>query len=279
MEIFRYSTKSMNAELEIYMSAKSEIYAKSAAFDLFGQLERLENDLSMFIDGSSVSIINSLKPGETAVVMEPTIEALAAAMYASNISKGAIDVCMGDFFLNAKNKAKLENPSKAKLEIDPENFMVRKLAPGRIDFGAIGKGFALELLAQKLVEVWGIDVARFSFGGSSHLALNAPEGSDSWEITFAGQKADWLKFKNCAIASSGTAIQGMHILDCRSGKVPEKSPLRTWAICDSAMLADAMSTAFMILSREEISEICKSQNIIAGIQESEGAEIEWIGRE
>lgn len=278
MEVFRYSTKSMNTDFEIQMLAKSELYAKSAAYDLFAELERLEGDLSMFIDGSSVSMMNSLKVGEIGIVMEPTLELLAASMYASNISKGAIDVCMGEFFLNAKNKAHIDSPSKAEFEIDAESFRVRKLAPGKLDFGAIGKGFALDVLAQKLVDAWEIDTARLTFGGSSQLALNTPEGVDSWNITFAGQKVDWFKFKNCALGSSGTAIQGMHILDCRSAKAPENPPLRTWAICDSATVADAMSTAFMILSRDEISEICESQNIIAGIQESEGAPIEWIGK-
>lgn len=279
MDVFRYSTKAMNTELEIFISAKSEIYAKSAAFDLIKDIENIEAQLSMFLDGSAIFAINNLKKGETLKILDMPMEALAASMYAANLSRGAVDICMGEYFLNAKNKAQIKNPSKAKIELDPENFLVRKIEDGKLDLGAIGKGFALELLAQKLVETWGIDCARFSFGGSSQLALNPPENSDAWELTFAGQNADWFKFKNFAVGSSGVAIQGMHILDCRTALAPKNPPFRTWALCDSSTIADAMSTAFMILDKSEIAEICAENKIIAGIQAQDNAPIEWIGKE
>lgn len=275
MEIYKYQTNAMNTSLDISIGAKTEVYARSAAYDLFDRVKQIEDMISMFLDYSEISAINALKVGEATQILDITAEALAGAMYASSLSKGAIDVCMGEFFLKAKGKSAIENPRRAQFKMNPENFMVQKVSDGKIDLGAIGKGFALDLLADRLVNMWGIKTAHFSFGASSILALNPPEGKDSWDVTFAGSKVD-VKLKNCAIGGSGTAVQGSHIIDCRTGKVPEKMPYRAWAVCDNALIADAMSTAFMLLSDDEIKEICEKENMRAAIQRTESSPVEFL---
>lgn len=275
MEIYKYQTNAMNTSLDISIEANTEIYARSAAFDLFDRVKQIEDMISMFLEYSEISAINALKVGETAQILDVTAEALAGAMYAASLSKGAIDVCMGEFFLKAKGKSKIENPQRAQFKLNPDTFIVEKVADGKIDLGAIGKGFALDLLADRLVNMWGIKTAHFSFGASSILALNPPEGKDSWDVTFAGNKVD-VKLKNCAIGGSGTAVQGNHIIDCRTGKCPENMPYRAWAVCDNALLADAMSTAFMLLSDDEIKDICARENMRAAIQRTESSLVEFL---
>ncbi|MBR4597706.1 MAG: FAD:protein FMN transferase [Opitutales bacterium] len=275
MQIYKYTAKAMNATLEISLQAKTEIYARSAAFDMFNRAKMIEETLSMFYPHSEIAIINSLKVGEVEQVLETTAEALAGAMYASQLSKGALDVCMGEYFLKAKGKENIENPRKAQFKFNPENFLIEKAADGKIDLGSIGKGYALDVLAENLVNEWGIEVAHFSFGGSSILALNPPDGKDSWDCTFAGSKVDF-KLANCAIGASGTAVQGNHIIDCRTGRTPENMPHRAWAIGENAMLCDAMSTAFMLLTKDEVREICAKENMRAAFQQSENSPVEFL---
>ncbi|MBO7521940.1 MAG: FAD:protein FMN transferase, partial [Opitutales bacterium] len=188
MQIYRYTTKLMNTSLEISLQAKTEIYARSAAFSLFDRAKMIEETISMFYPYSEIAIINSLEVGEVEQVLDTTAEALAGAMYAAQLSKGAIDVCMGEYFLKAKGREKIENPRRAQFKFNPDNFLVEKVADGKIDLGSMGKGYALDVLAENLVNEWGINAAHFSFGGSSILALNPPNGRDSWDITFAGNK-------------------------------------------------------------------------------------------
>ena len=275
MQIYKYNAKAMNTSLEISMQAETENYAKSAAFDLFDRVKMIEETISMFYPYSEIAIINSLKVGEVEQVMDTAAEALAGAMYAAQLSKGALDVCMGEYFLKAKGKEKIENPRRAQFKFNPENFLVEKVADGKIDLGSMGKGYALDVLAERLVNMWGINVAHFSFGGSSILALDPPESRDSWDITFAGNPVD-LKLANCAIGASGTAVQGNHIIDCRTGKTPENMPHRAWAIGENAMLCDAMSTAFMLLTKDEVREICAKENMRAAFQQTENSPVEFL---
>ena len=272
----KFEREAMNTTMELTIDGVEKNYAASAAEDLFWALGNLEEQLSMFISYSEISIINLMKPGDIRRVNDTTLEVLAGAMYVSELTKGAVDICMGEFFLNAKGKEKIAEPRAAKFALSPDELLVQKLEDGRIDLGAIGKGFAVDFLADRLVNTWGITQALISFGGSSILALDPPTGADSWELTFAGKYIPDLQIKNCAIGASGTAVQGEHILDCRTKRPPQNAPYRAWAICDSALLADGLSTSFMLLTREEIVEICKKENMRAALQQHDGDELELL---
>ncbi|MBO6102646.1 MAG: FAD:protein FMN transferase [Opitutales bacterium] len=274
--IFNYTTSAMNSDLRLCVDAERENYAKSAAYDLFEELKKLDELLSMYVMYSAITRINSLEVGDTLKILDTTAQALGAAMYVSRITKGAVDVCMGEFFQNLKGKEKIENPRQAQIKIFPEDLIVKKLADGKVDLGAIGKGFALDFLAERLVNMWGIDRALFNFGSSSILALNPPEGESCWEISFGGRKLEGFEFKNASIGSSGTAVQGSHIMDCRTRSVPENMPYRTWAVCGNAVIADALSTAFMLLSREEIIEAAAAENAKAIIQQTPDSPLEIL---
>ena len=111
-----------------------------------------------------------------------------------------------------------------------------------------------------------------SFGNSSIMALGKDENGDDWKINLSDTLS--LPLKNAFVGASGTSVLGKHIIDCRSCAVPEKMPFRTWAISGIGAMADAMSTAFMLLSKDEIKEICQEHNLIAAIQDTPEAEIE-----
>jgi len=74
------------------------------------------------------------------------------------------------------------------------------------------------------------------------------------------------------VGASGVAVQGEHVFDGRTGEVPGHQPFRTWAFCDSAAFADAFSTAFMIIGREEVEKICAQTGVRAAFQEAESSE-------
>lgn len=275
--IFTYQKVAMHSDFVLSVDTERESYAKSAAYDLFEELVKLEELLSMFYYYSDINRINALDVGDTLKVLDTTAQALGAATYVSHLTHGAIDITMGEYFLKAKGKKNIENPRQAQIKIFPEDLIVKKLADGCVDLGAIGKGFAVDYLAERLVNMWGIDKALFNFGSSSILALNPPENENAWGFTFAGKTVEGFELKNISVGASGTAVQGNHIIDCRTKKVPENMPHRAWAIGANAVLTDAFSTAFMLLNRDEILEICKVENMRAAIQMEEGSEIEFIG--
>ncbi len=79
-----------------------------------------------------------------------------------------------------------------------------------------------------------------------------------------GENAREILLHDRAISSSGTRVKGQHIIDPRTGR-PAQGAIRTWVSCPSAAVADALSTAFMAMNREEIERYCKGHSDVWAI--------------
>jgi thiamine biosynthesis lipoprotein len=147
----------------------------------------------------------------------------------------------------------------------------------RIDLGGIGKGYAVDLMAE-LLEEWGLDLALVHGGFSSVLALEAPAGQDGWPLTLS-DPADpsrvlaRLSVRQTALGASGLR-KGDHIVNPRSGQparwrrgawaaLPRPVEARAGARADQgpriapAAVADALTTAFMLMSPREVEALCE----------------------
>jgi thiamine biosynthesis lipoprotein len=149
-------------------------------------------------------------------------------------------------------------------------FGIRRL-PGSpavsLDFGGIGKGFALDAVREVLSD-WDIDNALLQGGGSTALAIGSgvalgsqPAAGEGWPVGVGGEwgtPEGWraVRLVNRALSGSGTAAKGRHIVDPRTG-YPVAARAAAWAICKTAARADALSTAFMIMSAKEIEAYCR----------------------
>jgi FAD:protein FMN transferase len=122
------------------------------------------------------------------------------------------------------------------------------------DLGAIGKGFALDCMAEVLRE-WSFPAFLLVAGGSSILAGDSPAGMAGWSCGLGDDNSPrryWLN--NASLSGSGLAVKGAHILDPRTGQ-PAGRKNRAWALCDTAAESDALSTACMVLTPAQIPEI------------------------
>lgn len=257
----RFSHEAMATVFEVYADHPDERYASQAAHAAFGVIDRLEQDLSRFRPSSDVSRINGLAAGRHTVVSASTFECLAIARHAYDLTASAFDVSIGTGL-----------PS---LVLDPDRSVVRTSADGvRIDLGGIGKGYAVDVVAEVLEE-WGLVRALVHGGFSSVLALDSSAGTDGWPLTLSdpatpSRVLSRVHARQCALGASGL-VKGAHIVDPRRGK-PSKLRRAAWALVPvpkqpgasagglfqprAAAVADALATAFMIMTTDDIEALC-----------------------
>jgi thiamine biosynthesis lipoprotein len=260
----RFAHEAMHTEFEIFCVHPDGDYARQAAWAAFDLLDRLENDLSRFIPNSDISRINRLAAGESARVSRWTIECLELARQAYRETRGAFDISLGTGFerlqLSARD-CRVTAPGGLKpappLTTSGSRWGGLQPASGiRLDLGGIGKGYAVDRMAEVLDE-WDIRQALLHGGHSSVLALDAPPGRDGWPLTLGART---LAAERRAFSASGIRTQGDHIVDPRTG-LPANGRVAAWVSLkldispSPSAVAEAYSTAFMILPAAEVETI------------------------
>lgn len=234
----------MATHFQARLAGGDKTYAAQTAQAAFALVDKLESLLSRFRAGSDISQIAQLASGETLRVSEPVFACLALARKMELATRGA-------FSITASALQSQPAPPRWTLQ----NCSVRcDGGKPEFDLGAIGKGFALDRMAEVLRE-WSCPAFLLVAGGSSILAGDAPAGLAGWSCGLGEDHSPcryWLK--NVSLSGSGLAVKGKHILDPRTGQ-PAQRQHRAWALGDTAAESDALSTACMVLTEAEIAEI------------------------
>lgn len=272
--MLRFQHTAMATQFEVRCTHADARYARQAARAAFAEVDRLEQQLSRFVENSDIARVNHLAPGEWTVVAYETMQCLRLAALLHEETGGAFDPTRGAGF--------------RQFELLPGEFVVRRRelpqeASGpeadrggtlTVDLGAIGKGYAVDLVAAVL-EDWEVREALVDAGASSVLALDPPEGEEGWPLTLsrpgeAGEVLVRMAGRHQALGASGIA-KGDHIVDPRTS-TPVRHRQAAWMAADRSVLADiglragveqaaaavadALSTAFMIATHEEIDTYC-----------------------
>lgn len=243
-----FSANGMATRWEIFVEASLDRdLALRATTAAFAEMKRLEGFLSHIIPNSEIGQINA-SGGQFVVVTPDTWDALKAAEEMCRSTAGAFDAC----FASPREALDAVREGGA-FEFDTAHHAIRLRDPRlRVGLGAIGKGYALDRMGTLLEAEWEILSALLHGGGSTVLALDAPKDRGGWPVMLqSAQGRDLVRLSRVAISASGFDVKGAHIVDPRTGK-PAQTYIGTWSRAPSATVADALSTAFAVMTPEEV---------------------------
>jgi len=281
-DVHRFAHQAMATTFEVVIQYEDKSYAQQAARAAFDEVDCIEEHLSRFLETSDVTRINHLPAGQPVQLSLDTFECLKISAEISAQTRGAFDVTVG-FLVDCwvdKERKRPRTPSPEELQYardhtgmdlilfdEPTHAVALTASPVRVDLGAVGKGYAVDRMAEMLRE-WSIDRALIHGGFSSVLALDAPQGKAGWLVTLShpnDRSHTLARVPLQGVSVSGSGVEkGWHIIDPRTGE-PAEGKIATWSIAPDAARADAISTAFMVMTPDEVKDYCAEHQEVRGL--------------
>lgn len=245
-----FEHEAMATTFGVFIADVGPAYARQAASAAFRELDRLESELSRYVESSDIARANRLATGETIPIGEDALHCLLVAAEVAAATGRTFDAAY------ASVPAAGAGPDAPLYSLDPAaHTLTSHAATLHLDLGAVGKGYALDRLAATLRE-WDIAAALLQSGGSTALALDPPAGAPGWLVGLGeGASRRELPLVQAALSGSGTAVKGAHLVDPRT-RAPAPRARRVWALAPNAAVSDALSTAFFIMADDEIKAFC-----------------------
>jgi FAD:protein FMN transferase len=323
--LLHVTRRAMACEFEVRFPADRYPQGTQWALEALDLVEALEERLSFFRPTSEIGRINLLAAEGPVEVSPALFDLLRLAKTLHEETHGAYDIASAPLWETwgfARRAGRI--PSDAELaearaisgshlvELDSERRTVGFLKPGvRINLGSIGKGYAVDVCAERLLAL-GMSDFLIHGGQSSVLARgfmahSCPPGdcpdfciSKNGTVPFAGTSVHWevgirhpqqqgrrlgiVRLDDRALGTSGGQFQSFrhrgrrygHILDPSSGR-PAEGVFSATVLAPTAAWADALSTAFYVMGPEQSLEYCRRHpeiGVILACPSPEGGAIE-----
>lgn len=240
----------------------------------FAAVRQVDRDMSVYRPESDVGRLNRL-PGQHEVAIRPgTAAVLQASLEVGRNSRGALDVTITPL-LNQWGfySVRYEAPGSPQLDaalalvdyrrvhLDDVKGIVRLGRRGmQLDFGGIAKGFAVDQAVEAL-RAGDVRSGMVNAGGDLRLLGRHPDG-EPWVVglqhpLMPARLLMCLSLDGGAVATSGNYLRYRvyngrrygHLLHPRSG-YPADTALSMTVVATTAMRADALATAALVMGRD-----------------------------
>lgn len=236
---------------------------------VFNIVTGLDETISRFKEGSAVYRLNE----EGRTDDKAVIEMINSAVKISDDVDGAFDITVGelsDLWSIGKEGEKI--PSEKEIadvlqNVDYKNIKIKNGAVyfdgGEIDLGAVGKGFACDII-EAYLSVNGVKGSVVSVGGSILAYGDYNKKGDKWSIAIRHPRSEneflgIIRLDEGFVSTSGDYERYFekdgkryhHIFDARTGMPASSGLISVTVIADSGILSDALSTACFIVGEEK----------------------------
>lgn len=245
----------MNTRMDVVLWGAERDIMEQVFCIIQSQTKSLEKILSRFDPDAEVATVNSL-----AVEREQALSPMLWSIFTESLQ--FTQTTLGYFNVVRSSERLLVEDDFNSLILNPENksvfFSHKDIF---IDFGGIGKGYALRY-ASHVLEKYKIENALLSFGESSVLTRGAHPLGDFWPfaLTCSDGIQCVLELNDGALSISGLHNGDAHITDPVNGKWVYSKQYA--CVCDpDPVKAEAYSTALYIANEEKRAHIEKSSNL------------------
>ncbi len=289
----QFSRRAMACEFAVFLPADSSgpIAARraSTALAVLNEVERIESELSIYQEDSVISEINRQAISDWVPVDVPIYNLLETAKQLARVTAGAFDITAGPLarvWGFSQRNPKVPNPvdlqnalaslGSEHLQLDSVHNRIRFAIPTlELNLGAIGKGYALDRCSHMLDDAG--EPTFLIHAGNSSIRTRTLPTSSPWKIDLRlphAKRPRVARFllTNHAMATSGDSVQRFsangktygHILDPRTGW-PASRWVTATAFSRTATEADALATAFYIMSEQEAADYCRRQGDVGAL--------------
>lgn len=278
-------------------SVKPETVQKLVEERLF----EINGSMSAFMPTSTLSRFNDMKAGETLALDALFFRVLKVSSEMHRITGGAFDPTVmplvnlwgfgpGGYAGGVPEKEALEDARRRvgfdKLILDEEGRLGKKEDGVRLDFGAIAKGYGVDVVAEALEEL-GLVHYLVEIGGEVRVSGCRPDGQP-WRVGIsrpeagAGPSDIWMRLEMCkgALATSGDyrnffesgGRRFSHVMDPVTGMPVDRGIISASVRHADCMVADALATAIMVMGMEAGQEMILGLDGVEALIIREGEE-------
>jgi len=266
-ETIRFETRAMACRWSVVLNpgAPRQVMTASDALDFVHAVEEM---LTVYRSDSEVSRLNQTASASPTVVSPELFAFLIECRELWELTEGAFDPASGSLIQLWRNSRQnqtipttdevdqaRERSGFQHVRLDAESQTVFFERPGvSLDFGGIGKGYAVDLAIQHLKRE-GIENGLVHGGHSSLMAIGDHADQSGWPVgiknpLFTEERYATVILKNQAMSTSGSNVQFFrhagkrygHQLDPRTGW-PAEGLLSVSVIAPTATRAEALSTS------------------------------------
>ena len=248
--------------------------ARQAIEAAFAAVKQVDRDMSLYRPESDIGRLNRLAGQGDMAIRDSTGAVLREALSIARSSRGALDVTISPLLAQwGFHSVRQEAPGPQQLEaalalvdyrfvhLDDASGAVRLARPGvQVDLGGVAKGYAVDQAVEALRR-HGIGQGMVNAGGDLRLLGRHPDGNP-WVVGVQHPLTPSrlllaLSLDGDAVATSGNYLRYRVYNDRRYGHLlspkhgyPADTSLSLTVVAPTAMRADALATAALIMGRD-----------------------------